>query len=150
MNLRENAADAKESAGSAPAEASAASAAPVTAPAIIEPEFAQARVLRRIAAAIVAISAAATAVCITISLMSGVLKFNKEAFGFLFGCMRLAALSLFVSAAAACFLDSMYRAFGLLQARLTRIAALFFLALGSLLPLAASYAFLRLAAGFQA
>jgi hypothetical protein len=149
MNQRENAADAKDSVGSAATEASAAADVPETAPAV-ENGSIQARVLRRIAASIVALSAAATAACITITLMSGLLKFNKEAFGFLFGCMRLAALSLFVSAAAACFLDSMYRAFGLLQARLTRIAALFFLALGSLLPLAASYAFLRLAAGFQA
>lgn len=113
-------------------------------------ETKDARRLRRIAAGIVALSAAATAACVAVTLMSGLLKFNKEAFGFLFGCMRLAALTLFVSAAAASFLDSMYRAFGLLQARFARIAALFLLALGSLLPLAASYAFLRLAAGFQA
>jgi len=114
------------------------------------PDLIQAQLLRKITAAIVALSAAATAACVAVTLMSGVLKFNKEAFGFLFGCMRIAALALFISAAAASFLDSMYRAFGLLQARFVRIAALMLLALGSLLPLAASYAFLRLAAGFQA
>ena len=113
-------------------------------------DLARARLLRRIAAAIVALSAASTAACVALTLMSGLLKFDKVAFGFLFGCMRAAALALFVSAAAASFLDSMYRALGLLQARFARIAALFLLALGSLLPLAASYAFLRLAAGFQA
>ncbi len=116
----------------------------------VPPDLNQAQLLRKIAAAIVALSAAATAACVAVTLMSGVLKFNKEAFGFLFGCMRIAALALFLSAAAASFLDSMYRAFGLLQARFARIAALMLLALGSLLPLAASYAFLRLAAGFQA
>ncbi len=110
----------------------------------------QARRIRRIAAGIVALSAAATAACVAVTLMSGLLKFDKEAFGFLFGCMRVAALALFISAAAASFLDSMYRAFGLLQARFARIAALLLLAIGSLMPLAASYAFLRLAAGFQA
>lgn len=110
----------------------------------------RARFIRRIAAGIVALSAAATALCVAVTLMSGLLKFDKEAFGFLFGCMRVAALALFMSAAAASFLDSMYRAFGLLQARFARIAALLLLAIGSLMPLAASYAFLRLAAGFQA
>jgi hypothetical protein len=149
MNLRENAADAKDSADSAPVEASAAADVQKTAPAI-DHGFDQARLLRKIAAATVALSAAATGVCIAVTLVSGVLKFDKEAFGFLFGCMRLSAVTLFASAATASFMDSMYRAFGLLQARFTRIAALFLLALGSLLPLAASYAFLRLAAGFQA
>jgi len=112
--------------------------------------LAQARRMRGTIAAIVAFSAAATATCVAVTLMSGFLKFDKEAFGLLFGCMRAAALALFASAAAASFLDSMYRVFGLLQARFARIIALFLLALASLLPLAASYAFLRLAAGFQA
>ncbi|MCE1196034.1 hypothetical protein LWX53_06000 [bacterium] len=138
-----NAAPAADDAAAGAAETSAVAGAAAA-------DLARARLLRRIAAALVALSAAATAACVAVTLMSGLLKFDKEAFGFLFGSMRVAALALFTSAAAAFFLDSMYRALGLLQARFARIAALFLLAVGSLLPLAASYAFLRLAAGFRA
>ena len=75
---------------------------------------------------------------------------SQATIGVLFDCLYAGALGFFLSSVTRCSLDIMYGILGLLQVKAARIFAWFALSALSLLPLAAIFAFQRLASGFYA
>lgn len=107
-------------------------------------------VIRRVFAWTTIASAAFMTLCLALLASTKALKLDEAVSRVVFECLYGGALGFFVSTVARFCLDIMYGLFGLLQVKILRLLAWFALSIFSLLPLAAIYAFLRLAAGFQA
>ena len=97
-----------------------------------------------------AASSALMCLCLAGLTLSKALRLDMAATGMLFQSLYAGALGFFISASARFSLDIMYGIFGLLQVKITELLAWLALSIFSLVPVAAMYAFLRLAAGFQA
>jgi len=88
--------------------------------------------------------------CVAIMASSRALRLDEKVNRIVFECLFYGGLGFFVTTSARFCLDIMYGIFGLLQVKILMLLAWFALSIVSLLPLAAIYAFLRLAAGFKA
>jgi len=88
--------------------------------------------------------------CIAIMASSKALRLDQKVSHVIFECLFYGGLGFFVTTSARFCLDIMYGIFGLLQVKITELLAWLALSIFSLLPIAAMYAFLRLAAGFRA
>ena len=88
--------------------------------------------------------------CVAIMASSKALRLDQKVNHVIFECLFYGGLGFFVTTSARFCLDIMYGIFGLLQVKITELIAWLALSIFSLLPIAAMYAFLRLAAGFRA
>lgn len=88
--------------------------------------------------------------CVAIMASSKALRLDQKVNQVIFDCLFYGGLGFFVTTSARFCLDIMYGILGLLQVKITELLAWLALSIFSLLPIAAMYAFLRLAAGFRA
>lgn len=88
--------------------------------------------------------------CVALMASSRALRLDQKVNHVIFECLFYGGLGFFVTSSARFCLDIMYGIFGLLQVKITELLAWLALSIFSLVPVAAMYAFLRLAAGFQA
>jgi hypothetical protein len=88
--------------------------------------------------------------CLVAIAASKSLYLNKQVSRVLLESLYAGALGLFISAASKFCLDIMYGILGLLQAKVSRLFSWFVISILSLLPIAAIFAIMRLASGFQA
>jgi hypothetical protein len=106
--------------------------------------------IRRIFAWAALASLAFMILCVAVMASAGALKIGQRGYRIVFDCLFYGGLGFFLTTSARFCLDIMYGIFGLMQVKITELLAWLALSIFSLLPIAAIYAFLRLAAGFQA
>ncbi|MFA5851818.1 MAG: hypothetical protein WC820_03915 [Spirochaetales bacterium] len=95
-------------------------------------------------------SIALMALSLALLAANNVLRLDQASSRLIFQCLCVSAFGFSLSSAAHFFLDIMYGILGLLQVKVAGLIAWLALSFISLAPLAAIFAFMRLASGFQA